>query len=120
MKLMHIPQALLVAVALSAVAAPAPRQIDAKPLVAQKIGKDGRYQFQQDGQYSAFVDVKKGKVSALKVSHPAFGGVPVKKYKSGGRVGYAYVDDKGGQVIYWFPAEMVDDLKGALEYAPAS
>jgi hypothetical protein len=120
MKLMHIPQALLVAFALAAVAAPSPRQIDAKPLVAEKIKKDGRYQFQQDGQYSAFVDVNNGKVRAVKVSHPGFGGVPVKKYKSAARVGYAYADEKGAQVIYWFPAEMVEDLKGAVEYAPAS
>lgn len=125
MKFVNIPVALLVAFSLTATAAPAAAQkatqLDAKTLVAEKMKTNGRFQFHQSGQYSAFVDVNNGKVRTVKVSHPGFGGVPVKKYKNAGRVGYAYVDEKGAQVVYWFPRDMVEDLdKNAAEYAPAS
>ena len=121
MKLVNIPIALVVALGLNVAAAPPAAQkatqLDAKPLVAEKMKSNGRFQFHQDGQYSVFVDVNNGKIRAVKVSHPGFGGVPVKKYKSAGRVGYAYVDEKGAQVVYWFPRDMVEDLdKGAAEY----
>lgn len=121
MKFMTIPIALLVALGLNAQAAtPAAQkatQLDAKALVTEKLKTNGRFQFHQNGQYSVFADVNDGKIRAVKVSHPGFGGVPVKKYKSAGRVGYAYVDEKGAQVVYWFPRDMVEDLdKGAAEY----
>lgn len=121
MKLVNIPIALLVALGLNVAAAPPvaqkATQHDARPLVAEKLKTNGRFQFHQNGQYSVFADVSNGKIRTVKVSHPGFGGVPVKKYKSAGRVGYAYVDEKGAQVVYWFPRDMVEDLdKGAAEY----
>ena len=35
-------------------------------------------------------------------------------------IGYAYIDDWGDEVIYWFPYDMILDLDtGAVEYIPA-
>ena len=121
MKLMNIPIALLVSLGLDARAAPPvaqkPTQLDAKVLVAEKMKTNGRFPFHKSGDYSAFVDVSNGKVSTVKVSHPGFGGVPVKKYKSAGRVGFAYLDEKGAQLVYWFPRDLIEDPdKGAAEY----
>jgi hypothetical protein len=121
MKVTTIPIAFLVAFGLNVAAAPPvaqkATQLDAKPLVAEKLKTNGRFQIHQSGQYSVFADVNNAKIRAVKVSHPGFGGVPVKKYKSAGRVGYAYVDEKGAQVVYWFPRDMVEDPdKGAAEF----
>jgi hypothetical protein len=120
MRLMNIPIALLVALGLAA-AAPAlaqkAAQHDAKALVADKMKSNGRFQFHKSGDYSVFADINNGKVRAVKVSHPGLGGVPVKKYKSAGRVGFAYLDEKGAQVVYWFPRDMVEEPdKGAAEF----
>jgi hypothetical protein len=36
-------------------------------------------------------------------------------------IGYAYIDDYGDEVIYWFPYDMIlDGDTGAIDYYPAS
>ena len=114
-----------------------------KDLVGEKIKKDGKHQFHQNGKHTAFVNVKGGKIAGVTVTHADKGNVTVKKYKTtkkmagesaGGMqrvslvlaqaydlgmtwIGYAYIDDYGYEVIYWFPYEMIyDGDTGAVEY----
>jgi hypothetical protein len=117
-----------------------------KQLVGDKIKKDGRHEIHKKGAYAASVDVKNGKIAGMHVKHDTKGEVPVKKYKTnqdmsqqtGGMkktafipvqaqylgttwIGYAYVDDFGDEVIYWFPYDMIlDGDTGAIEYVPAA
>ncbi len=118
---------------------------DGKALVGGKIKTNGHHKFHENGKFSAFVDVSKGKISGVKVSHAEKGAVPVKKYKTtkkmaeapaGGFqpvsfviaqayslgtvwIGYSYYDDYGYEVIYWFPYEMIlDGDTGAVDYVP--
>ena len=118
---------------------------DGKKLVADKLKKDGEHKLEDHGKHSAFVKVKQGKVAGMRVKHAEKGDVPVKKYKtkkkmveapSGGMqpvsfvpvqaeylgttwIGYAYIDDWGDEVIYWYPYDMVyDHDTGATEYIP--
>ena len=119
-----------------------------KNLVGDKVKKNGQHKFHEHGKHSAFVDVKDGKITGVKVKHAEKGDVPVKKYKtkknpmtaaapaSGFQtvsmvlvqqtylgetwIGYAYYDEWGEEVIYWFPYDMVyDGDTGAIEYIPA-
>jgi len=114
-----------------------------KDLVGEKIKKNGKQQFHKNGKHTSFVDVKDGKIHGVSVKHAEKGNVAVKKYKTdkkmadaspGGMqrgsfvlaqyqylgttwIGYAYVDDWGYEVIYWFPYDMVyDGDTGAIEY----
>lgn len=117
-----------------------------KQLAGDKVKKDGRHKLKDHGKHSAFIDVKGGKIAGVSVKHAEKGDVPVKKYKStknpmtagapGGWqtvafvpvqqtylgetwIGYAYIDDWGYEVIYWFPYDMVyDGDTGAIEYIP--
>ncbi|MEK6243835.1 MAG: hypothetical protein AABM33_04965 [Pseudomonadota bacterium] len=116
-----------------------------KDLVADKIKKNGRHQFDVHGKHTAHVDVKDGKITGVSVKHAEKGNVPVKKYKTkkkmaeapaGGMqavslilvqtqylgmtwIGYAYIDDWGDEIIYWFPYDMIYDADtGAIEYIP--
>jgi len=114
-----------------------------KDLVGDQIKKDGKHQFHQNGKHTAFVNVKGGKIAGVTVTHAEKGNVPVKKYKTGKKmaqadglqyasfqlaqaqdlgstyIGYAYVDDFGIEVIYWFPYEMIlDGATGAIDYVP--
>ena len=116
-----------------------------KDLVGEKIKKDGKHAFHQNGKHTAYVDVKGGKIAGVTVTHAEKGNVPVKKYKStkkmaaapaGGVqpvsftlaqaqslgtvwIGYSYIDDWGDEVIYWFPYEMIyDGDTGAVDYVP--
>lgn len=117
-----------------------------KNLVGDKVKKNGKHKFHENGKHSAFVDVADGKIKGVSVSHAEKGAVPVKKYKTkqkmadastGGMqpvsmvpvqleymgttwIGYAYIDDWGDEVIYWFPYDMIyDGDTGAVEYVPA-
>ena len=116
-----------------------------KNLVGEKIKKNGKQQFHKNGKHTAFVDVKDGKIAGVSVKHAEKGDVTVKKYMTkkkmaevspGGIqrvsyvpaqyeylgmtwIGYAYIDDWGYEVIYWFPYDMVyDSDTGAIEYIP--
>jgi hypothetical protein len=117
-----------------------------KDLVGDKIKKDGKHEFHKNGKNTAFVDVKGGKVAGVSVTNADKGEVPVKKYKTTKKmaeapasgiqpvslllaqaqylgttwIGYAYIDDFGYEVIYWFPYDMIyDGDTGAIEYIPA-
>jgi hypothetical protein len=115
-----------------------------KDLVGDKIKKDGKHAFHQNGKHTAYVDVKDGKIAGVTVTHSEKGNVPVKKYKSTKKmaeaptigiqvslvpaqtqslgtlwIGYAYIDDYGDEIIYWFPYDMIlDGDTGAVEYVP--
>ena len=117
-----------------------------KDLVGDKIKKDGKHEFHKNGKNTAFVNVKQGKIAGVEVKHAEKGNVPVKKYKTNKKmaeapvagiqpvslilaqtqylgvtwIGYAYIDDWGDEVIYWFPYDMIyDGDTGAVEYVPA-
>jgi hypothetical protein len=114
---------------------------DGKDLVSDKIKKDGRHSFHQNGKHTAYVDVKGGKIAGVTVSHSEKGNVPVTKYKSKRKmaeaspvgeeslvpaqaqsigtvwIGYAYIDEYDEEIIYWFPYDMIlDGDTGAIEY----
>ena len=116
-----------------------------KTLVGDKIKKNGKHEFHKHGKNTAFVDVQDGKIKGVNVKHAEKGDVPVKKYKTNKKmaglsaggvmpvnlllvqaqslgtvwIGYAYIDDWGDEVIYWFPYEMIwDGDTGAVEYVP--
>jgi hypothetical protein len=116
-----------------------------KNLVGDKIKQNGKHKFHEHGKHSAFVNVKNGKIAGVEVTHADKGPVPVKKYKTnkkmadasaGGMlraslvlaqaqslgstwIGYAYTDDYGDEIIYWFEYEMIlDGDTGAVEYVP--
>lgn len=117
-----------------------------KNLVGDKIKKNGQHKIHENGKHSAFVDVKDGKITGVKVKHAEKGDVPVKKYKTTKNpmtaaaasgfvpvsmmlaqqtylgeiwIGYSYYDEWGEEVIYWFPYDMIyDGDTGAVEYVP--
>lgn len=118
-----------------------------KDLVGDKIKKDGKHAFHQNGKNTASVEVKGGKIAGVTVANADRGNVPVKKYKSTKKmaqaqafgiqpvsfllaqatdlgttwIGYSYVDEYGDEVIYWFPYEMIlDGDTGAIDYVPLS
>jgi hypothetical protein len=116
---------------------------DGKKLLGEKIKKNGKHKLDKKGDYEADVEVVKGKIAGVKVKHAKKGDVPVKKYKTSKKmvdagtiqrvaftlaqaqslgttwIGYAYIDDYGDEVIYWFPYEMIyDGDTGAIEYVP--
>ena len=113
-------------------------------LLGDKVKKDGIHKLHKNGDYEATVQLTKGKVAGVKVKHAKKGDVPVKKYKTTKKmaqtgaiqpvafdlaqaqylgttwIGYAYVDDYGDEVIYWFPYDVIyDGDTGAIEYIPA-
>ena len=120
-----------------------------KQLAGDKVKKNGKHELHKNGKHTAFIDVQDGKIRAVNVKHADKGDVPVKKYKTkrkppnvaGGPaagiqpvsliltqaatslgevwIGYAYIDEWGEEVIYWFPYEMIyDGDTGAIEYVP--
>ena len=116
-----------------------------KNLVGHKIKQNGKHKFHEHGKHSAFVNVKDGKIAGVEVTHAEKGKVPVKKYKTNKKmadapagglqrasfvlaqaqslgttwIGYAYLDDYGDEIIYWFEYEMIlDGDTGAVEYVP--
>lgn len=117
-----------------------------KDLVGDKVKKDGTHKIHENGKHTASVNVSKGKITGVKVKHAEKGDVPVTKYKTTKKmvegptsgiqlvsldlaqtqylgtlwIGYAYIDDWGYEVIYWFPYDMIfDGETGAIEYYPA-
>ena len=112
---------------------------DGKSLLGDKIKQNGRHKFHENGKFSAFADVKGGKIPGVTVQHADRGNVPVKKYKTNRKmaaapamsgirpvsfilaqatgtqylgqtwIGYSYIDDYGDEVIYWFPYDMILD-----------
>ncbi len=114
-----------------------------KELVGDKIKTNGKHTLDTKGDHTVSVDVKNGKIAALHVKHAKKGELAVKKYKTSNKmatagglqyaslmltqaqslgtvyIGYAYYDDYGDEVIYWFPYEMIlDGDTGAVEYIP--
>ena len=116
-----------------------------KTLVGDKIKTNGKHKFHEHGKHSAYVNVSNGKIAGVTVTHAEKGAVPVKKYKTskkmadssaGGMqrvslvlaqaqylgsmwIGYAYIDDWGDEIIYWFEYDMIlDGDTGAVEYIP--
>ena len=113
--------------------------------LGDKIKKNGNHMLEKKGPHSVSVDVKDGKVAGMKVKHDQKGDVAVKKYKTNKKmaaapgihmvaydtmlaqayslgttwIGYAYIDDWGDEVIYWYPVEMIyDGETGAIDYVP--
>ena len=114
-----------------------------KELLGDKIKTHGKHVLDKKGDHTISVDVKNGKIAALHVKHAKKGELPVKKYKTSNKmaavgglqyaslmlaqaqslgtvyIGYAYYDEYGDEVIYWFPYEMIlDGDTGAVEYVP--
>lgn len=120
-----------------------------KAMLGDKVKQNGRHKLEQHGKFESDVDVQNGKVAGVSVKHSEKGGVPVTKYKtdqdmsnaynrgSGSGImlaslapaqvyvgttwiGYAFIDDYGEEIIYWFPYDMVlDPFTGAIDYYPA-
>ena len=122
------------------------KHLSGKEMVGDKIKKDGNHKIHDNGKFSASVTASKGKISGVKVKHADKGDVPVTKYKTTKKmaqgptngiylaslafaqdeylgtvwIGYAYYDDYGYEVIYWFPYDMIlDGDTGAIEYYEA-
>lgn len=116
-----------------------------KDMLGNKIKQNGKHVLDKKGPHTVSVDVKDGKIAGVDVKHDTKGNVPVKKYKANKKmaaaasgfhlaaynelaqaysagvtyIGYAYYDDYGDEVIYWFPYEMIyDPWTGAMEYVP--
>jgi uncharacterized protein with FMN-binding domain len=115
-------------------------------LLGEKVKTNGNHVMHKNGAYTASVEVKDGKVAGVHVKHAKKGEVPVKKYKTNKKmamsrpagiqyasfvvaqaqeylgtvyIGFAYTDDYGNEVIYWFPYDMIlDGDTGAIEYVP--
>ena len=122
------------------------KHISGKDLLGDRIKQNGTHKLQDHGKYSAFVNVSNGKIAGVNVKHSERGNVPVTKYKTNQKmaegptsgiqlasfvlaqsqyigttwIGYAYYDDYGDEIIYWFPYDMIlDGETGAVEYYPA-
>ena len=114
-----------------------------KQLLGEKIKTNGRHEIEKKGAHTVSVETKGGKIAGLQVKHAKKGELPVKKYKTEKKmaqtygfryaslqlaqaqslgiiyIGYAYYDDYGDEVIYWFPYEMIlDGETGAVDYIP--
>jgi len=114
-----------------------------KNLLGDKIKVNGSHKIDQEGPHSVSVDVKDGKIAAFHVKHEKKGELAVKKYKTNKKmaqldtrqpaivlaqyqyvgttyIGYAYYDEYGYEVIYWYPYDMIlDGDTGAIEYVAA-
>ena len=114
-----------------------------KQLLGDKIKTNGNHVIDKKGDHTVSVEVKDGKIAGVHVKHDKKGDVQVKKYNTNKKmaqlvglqyasfllaqaqdlgtiyIGYAYVDDYGDEVIYWFPYEMIlDGDTGAIQYVP--
>jgi len=122
------------------------QNLSGKNLVGDKIKQNGNQKFHEHGKFAAFVNVSNGKIAGVSVKHSEKGDVAVTKYKTTKNmaqgpsagfqlasyllaqdqyvgtmwIGYAYVDDYGEEIIYWFPYDMIlDGDTGAIDYYPA-
>lgn len=114
-----------------------------KALLGERIKTNGKHKLEQHGKHTAFANTKDGKITGITVEHSEKGAVPVKKYKSSKKmvtadgmqavslhlaqaysmgttwIGYAYIDEWGDEIIYWYEYEMIyDGDTGAVEYVP--
>src|SRR5712692_227535 len=62
---------------------------DGKSLLGDKIKQNGKQKFHEHGKFSAFADVKGGKIAGVTVQHADRGNVPVKKYKTNRKMAQA-------------------------------
>jgi len=117
-----------------------------KQLLGEKIKTNGHHVIAQNGDITASVEVRDGKIAGLHAKHAKKGDLAVKKYKTnqkmaqadalpGGAphmmtvqdqylgttyIGYSYINDYGEEDIYWFPYDMIlDGDTGAIDYVPA-
>jgi hypothetical protein len=112
-----------------------------KDLLGDKIKTNGNHQLEKSGPHTVSVDVKDGKIAKFHVKHDQKGELQVKKYKTSKKmaqldqpdrgivlvqyigttyIGYAYYDEYGDEVIYWYPYDMIyDGDTGAVEYVAA-
>jgi hypothetical protein len=123
------------------------KNMSGKDLLGDKIKQNGNHKLDAHGKFTASVDVSNGKIAGVKVKHAEKGDISVTKYKTTKKmaagptngimyaslllaqdayigtmwIGYAYIDDYGDEIIYWFPYDMIlDGDTGAIEYYPAS
>jgi hypothetical protein len=117
-----------------------------KQLLGDKIKTNGHHVIAQNGDITASVEVKDGKIAGLHAKHAKKGDLPVKKYKTNQKmaatdqafsgaarlvsvqdqyigttwIGYSYFNDYGEEDIYWFPYDMIlDGDTGAIDYVPS-
>jgi hypothetical protein len=122
------------------------KSMSGKDLVGDKIKQNGKHKIHTHGKFATSVDVKNGKIAGVSVNNADKGDVPVTKYKTNKKmasattsgiqlasyalaqdeylgtmwIGYAYIDDYGEEIIYWFPYDMIlDGDTGAIDYYPA-
>ena len=113
-----------------------------KALLGDRIKTNGKHKLEQRGKHTAYANTKDGKITGVVVESDT-GPVPVRKYKTtkkmatGGSmqavsfqlaqaqymgstwIGYAYTDEWGDEVIYWYEYDMIyDGDTGATEYIP--
>ena len=114
-----------------------------KQLLGDKIKKNGKHVLETNGASTVSVDVKDGKIAGMNVKHSKKGELPITKYKTTTKmasadtlqfasmqrvqlqdlgivyIGFAYYDEYGYEVIYWYPYDMIyDGDTGAIEYIP--
>ena len=114
-----------------------------KQLLGDKIKLNGKHVVETNGANTVSVDVKDGKILGMNVKHSKKGELPVTKYKTATKmasadvmqyasmqhvqlqqlgtvyIGFAYYDEYGNEVIYWYPYDMIyDGDTGAIEYIP--
>jgi hypothetical protein len=116
-----------------------------KKLLGDKVKSSGNHVIDKKGPHTVSLDVQDGKIAGMHVKHEKKGELPVKKYKTKKQmaqagngivrvgymqvqdqylgttyIGYAYYDEYGDEVIYWFPYDMIlDGDTGAVEYVAA-
>jgi len=122
------------------------KHMSGKDLLGDKIKQNGNHKLQDHGKFASTVNVSNGKIAGVKVKHADKGDVAVTKYKTNKKmaripsgdvqfasqifaqdlyvdtiwIGYAFIDDFGFEIIYWFPYDMIlDGDTGAIEYYPA-
>ena len=114
-----------------------------KQLLGDKIKTDGKHVVETNGPHTVSMEVKDGKIAGMHVKHSKKGVLPVTKYKTKTKmasadtlqfasiqrvqlqdlgivyIGFAYYDEYGNEVIYWYPYDMIyDGDTGAIEYIP--
>jgi len=113
-----------------------------KALLGDRIKTNGKHKLEQRGKHTAYANTKGGKITGVVVENDQ-SPVPVRKYKSTKKmaaadglqavslqlaqaqymgttwIGYAYTDEWGDEVIYWYEYDMIyDGDTGATEYIP--
>src|SRR5690349_2632865 len=114
-------------------------------LLGAHIKTSGQHVIDKHGKHTVTAQVTNGKIAGISVKHSEKADVPVKKYKTKKKmaqtdgvrtvaylpvqaidlgttyIGYAFIDDNGDEVIYWFPYEMIlDGDTGAVDYVPVA